>query len=156
MACNDPIGDESAEMNENGDNHIQNIHLGRYIIGYTVGNHVLQLRLRVTIKLNFRPYIKRHTSQKENCEYSYTLSGLEVLIHGVISLSSCDKNTNYKRVQKIKYNRLGFVVPVHEKPQLPSRQACLVIQYTLGSKRNYPKDIIEYLYQHYIDMQEEV
>ena len=28
-------------MNKLGDNRIQNFHLGRYIIGYTVGNLVL-------------------------------------------------------------------------------------------------------------------
>ena len=29
---------------ENGDNNIQNVHLGRIIVGYTFGNHVLRLR----------------------------------------------------------------------------------------------------------------
>ena len=28
-------------VHSNVDNHIQNFHLGRYIAGYTVGNHVL-------------------------------------------------------------------------------------------------------------------
>ena len=28
-----------------GDNCIQTFHLGRYFVGYTVGNHVLQLRV---------------------------------------------------------------------------------------------------------------
>ena len=40
-----------------GDNCIQNFNLGRYIIGYTVGNHVLQLISCVAVKLNFRSYI---------------------------------------------------------------------------------------------------
>ena len=46
------------------------------------------------IKLNFRPYIRRYTSQNENVEYSYPLSGLSILLHGVILLpdaTSCDK-----------------------------------------------------------------
>ena len=34
-------------VHKNGDNHIQNFHLGRYIVGYTFGNHVLRPRLRV-------------------------------------------------------------------------------------------------------------
>ena len=29
--------------------------MGRYIVGYKFGNHVLLLRLRVAVKLNFRP-----------------------------------------------------------------------------------------------------
>ena len=58
----------------NGDNHIQIFHLGRYIVGYTFGNYVLQLRLRVAVKLNFRPYIRRYTSPNENFEYSYPLN----------------------------------------------------------------------------------
>ena len=57
----------------NGDNHIQNFHLGRYIAGYTFGNHVLRLRICVAVKLNFRPYIRRYTSPNENFEYSYPL-----------------------------------------------------------------------------------
>ena len=48
-------------MHQKGDNCIQNFHLWRYIIGYTFGNHILRLRLRVAVKLNFRPYIRRYT-----------------------------------------------------------------------------------------------
>ena len=59
-----------------GNNHIQNFHLGRYIVGYTFGNHVLRLRSRVAVKLNFRPHIRRYTSPNENFEYSYPLIGL--------------------------------------------------------------------------------
>ena len=58
----------------NEKNHIQNFHLGRYIVGYTFGNHVLRLRLLVAVKLNFRPYIRRYTSPNENFEYSYPLN----------------------------------------------------------------------------------
>ena len=42
-ACNAPIRDETAEVHWNGDNQIQYFHLGRYIVGYTFGNH-LQLK----------------------------------------------------------------------------------------------------------------
>ena len=52
-------------MYYNGDNHIQHFHLGRYIVRYTFGNHFLRLRLRVAVKLNFRPYIQRYTSQND-------------------------------------------------------------------------------------------
>ena len=61
-------------MHLNGDNHIQNFHLGRYIVGYTFGNHVLRLRSRIAVKLNFRPYIRRYTSPNVNFEYSYPLN----------------------------------------------------------------------------------
>ena len=33
-------------MNKLGDNRIQNFHVGRYMVGYEVGNSVLQRRMR--------------------------------------------------------------------------------------------------------------
>ena len=39
-----------------GDNCIQNFHLGRYIIGYTVGNLVLRRRVSGAVKRDFRTY----------------------------------------------------------------------------------------------------
>ena len=42
-----------------GDNHIQNFHLGRYIVGYKVGNLVLRRRASGAVKGDFRPYIRR-------------------------------------------------------------------------------------------------
>ena len=50
----------------------------RFLVGYTFRNHVLRLRLRVAVKLNFRPYIRRYTSPNENFEYSYPLSILRL------------------------------------------------------------------------------
>ena len=40
--------------------------LGRYILGYKFGNHVL--------KLNFRLYIRQYTCPNENFEYSYPIN----------------------------------------------------------------------------------
>ena len=54
-----------------GDNCIQNLHLGRYIVGYTVGNLVLRRRVSGAVKRDFRTYIRRYTSPNENFEYSY-------------------------------------------------------------------------------------
>ena len=54
-----------------GDNCIQNYHLGRYIVGYTVGNLVLRRRVSGTVKRDFRTYIRRYTSPNENFEYGY-------------------------------------------------------------------------------------
>ena len=49
-------------INHLGDNCIQNFHLGRYIIGYTVGNLVLRRRASGAVKRDFRTYIRRYTS----------------------------------------------------------------------------------------------
>ena len=54
-----------------GDNCIQNFHLGRYIVGYTVGNLVLRRRVSGAVKRGFRTYIRRYTSPNENFEYGY-------------------------------------------------------------------------------------
>ena len=54
-----------------GDNCIQNFHLGRYIVGYTVGNLVLRGRASGAVKRDFRTYIRRYTSPNENFEYGY-------------------------------------------------------------------------------------
>ena len=54
-----------------GDNCIQNFHLGRYIVGYMVGNLVLRRRASGAVKRDFRTYIQRYTSPNENFEYGY-------------------------------------------------------------------------------------
>ena len=58
-------------INDLGDNCIQNFHLGRYIVGYTVGNLVLRRRASGAVKRDFRTYIRRYTSPNENFEYGY-------------------------------------------------------------------------------------
>ena len=40
-------------------------------VGYRVRNHVLRLRSRVTVKRDFRTYIRRYTSPNENFDYGY-------------------------------------------------------------------------------------
>ena len=54
-----------------GDNCIQNFHLMRYIVIYTVGNLVLRRRARGAVKRDFRTYVQRYTSPNENIEYGY-------------------------------------------------------------------------------------
>ena len=54
-----------------GDNCIQNFHLGRYMVGYMVGNLVLRRRVSGAVKRDFRTYIRRYTSPNENFEYGY-------------------------------------------------------------------------------------
>ena len=52
-----------------GDNCVQNFHLGRYIVGYRVGNLVLRRRVSGAVKRDFRIYIRRYTSINEKFEY---------------------------------------------------------------------------------------
>ena len=54
-----------------GDNHIQNFHLGRYIVGYMVGNLVLRWRASRAVKHDFWAYIWLYTSPNNNFEYGY-------------------------------------------------------------------------------------
>ena len=57
-----------------GDNCIQNFHLGRYFVGYTVGNLVLRQHPSGAVKCDFRTNIQRYTSPNENFEYGYSYS----------------------------------------------------------------------------------
>ena len=59
-----------------GDNCIQIFHLGRYIVGYTVGNFVLRRRVSGAVKHDFRPYIRRYTTPNEKFEYCYPHSNV--------------------------------------------------------------------------------
>ena len=70
-----------------GDNCIQNFHLGRYIVGYTVGNLVLRRRASGAVKRDFRPYIRRYTSPNENFEYGYPHSN--ALLQFDLKLERC-------------------------------------------------------------------
>ena len=54
-----------------GDNYIQKFLLGRYIVGYTVGNYVWRRRVSGAVKRDFRTYIRRYTSPNEDFEYGY-------------------------------------------------------------------------------------
>ena len=66
-----------------GDNCIQNFHLRRYIVGYTVGNLVLQRRASRAVKRDFLTCIQRYTSPNENFEYGYPHSNalLQFYLH---------------------------------------------------------------------------
>ena len=59
-----------------GDNCIQICHLGRYIVGYTVGNFVLRRRVSGAVKHNFRTYIRRYTTPNDKLEYGYPHSNV--------------------------------------------------------------------------------
>ena len=53
------------------DNCIQNFHLGRYIVGYTVGNLVLRQCVSGAVKRDFGAFIRRYTSPNENYVYGF-------------------------------------------------------------------------------------
>ena len=74
-------------INHLGDNCIQKFHLGRYIVGYTVGNLVLQRRARGAVKRDFRTYIRRYTSPNETFECGYPNSN--ALMHFCLELERC-------------------------------------------------------------------
>ena len=72
----DLIKIDQVSINYLGDNCIQIFHLGRYIVGYTVGNFVLRRRVSGAVKHDFRPYIPRYTTPNEKFEYCYPHSNV--------------------------------------------------------------------------------
>ena len=74
-------------VNHVGDNCIQIFHLGRYIVGYTVGNLVLRRRASRAVKRDFRPYNRRYASINENFEYGYPQSN--ALLWSRLKLEHC-------------------------------------------------------------------
>ena len=69
------------------DNCIQNFHLGRYIVRYTVRNLVLLWRACGAVKREFLMYIRRYTSPNENFEYGYPHSN--ALLQFRLKLERC-------------------------------------------------------------------
>ena len=70
-----------------GDYCIQKFHLGRYIVGYTVGNLVLLRRVSGAVKHGFLPYVRQCTSPNENFEYGYPHSN--ALLQFLLKLELC-------------------------------------------------------------------
>ena len=70
-----------------GDNCVQNFHLGRYIVGYTVGNLVLRRRSSGAVKRDFRTNIRQYTSPNENFEYGYPHSN--ALLQFLLKFKRC-------------------------------------------------------------------
>ena len=67
-----------------GDNCVQNFHLGRYIVRYTVGNLFLLQPASGAVKCDIRTYIRWHIAPNENFGYGYP-----ILMH-FCSLSSLE------------------------------------------------------------------
>ena len=63
------------------------MYLGRYIVGYTVGNLVLRRRASGAVKRDFRTYIRRYTSPNKFFEYGYPHSN--ALLQFRLKLESC-------------------------------------------------------------------
>ena len=57
------------------------------MVGYTVQNSVLRRRMSGAVKRDFRTYIRRYTSPKENFEYGYPQSNALLQFH--LKLQSC-------------------------------------------------------------------
>ena len=70
-----------------GDNHIQNFHLGRYIVRYTVGYLVLRWCGSGVVKCDSQAYIRRYTSPNENFKYGYPHSN--ALLQFRLELEGC-------------------------------------------------------------------
>ena len=70
-----------------GDNCIQHFLLGSFIVGYTVGNLVLQQHASGALNRDFRTYIRRYTSPNENFEYGHLHSN--ALLQFPFKLKSC-------------------------------------------------------------------
>ena len=66
---------------------LKKFHLGRYIIGYTVGNLVLWRVVSGAVKCDFRTYIRQCTSQNENFECDYPHSN--ALLQFSLKLERC-------------------------------------------------------------------
>ena len=74
-----------------GDNCIQNFHLGRYIVRYTVGKLVLWRRASGAVKRDFRTYIRRYTSPNE-----ILIMVIPILMH------FCSLSSNWSVASRIK------------------------------------------------------
>ena len=61
--------------------------MGRYVVGYTVGNLVLQRRESGAVKRDFRTYIRRYSFPNENFEYGYPHSN--ALLQFELNLERC-------------------------------------------------------------------
>ena len=81
-----------------GDNCIQYFHLGRYIVGYTVGNLVLRRRESGPVKRDFRTYIQRYTSPNKNFEYGYPHSN--ALLQFRLKLERCKPHNAARHLMK--------------------------------------------------------
>ena len=73
-----------------GDICIQNFHLGRYIVGYTVRNLVLWQCASGAVKRDFQTYIRRYISPNENFEYGYPHSSAFLQLH--LELECCKQH----------------------------------------------------------------
>ena len=82
-----------------GDNCIQNFHLGRYIVGYTVGNLVLCRRASGAVKHDFRTYIRHYTSPNEKVEYGYPHSN--ALLQSYLRYECCKPYKAARRPKKV-------------------------------------------------------
>ena len=77
---------------------IQNFHLGRKILGYTVVNLVLRWGPSRAIKRDFRLYIWWYTSPNENFEYAYPHSN--AFLKSSLKLECCKPHISARHPTK--------------------------------------------------------
>ena len=85
-----------------GDNCIQNVHLGRYIVGYMIGNFVLWRRVSGAVNRNFRPYKRWYTSPNEHFEYGYPHSNA---LFNIYSSKAQHFASNWSFVSNVKQHK---------------------------------------------------
>ena len=90
-----------------GVNCIQNYHLGRYLVGYTVRNLVLQRHASRAVKCAFRQYIRKYTSPDENFEYGYPHS--KALLQSCLKLECCKLHKAVRHNTKCDKNEINYV-----------------------------------------------
>ena len=116
-----------------GDNCIQNFHLGKYILGYTVGNLVLQGHAREAVKHDFRTYIQRYTSPNEYFEYGYPHS--DALLQFCLKFELCNLHLHKAAHHPTK---CGIINDVKSFPTVYHRIYCckflMLSNQTLGYK----------------------
>ena len=85
---------------------IQNFHLGRYIIGYMVGNFVLRRHPSRAVKRDFKTYIRRYTSPNENFDFNAFMHFRLELEHCKLHKTArhptkCDVINDFKQFPKV-------------------------------------------------------
>ena len=98
-----------------GDNCIQIFHLGRYIVGCTVGNLVLRWCPSGDVKCDFRTFFRQYTSRNENFKYGYPHSNALLQFrlklerykpHNARHLMKCDVTNDIKLFPTV-YGRIN-------------------------------------------------
>ena len=120
-------------------NCFQNFHLWRYIVGYTLGNLVLQLCTSEAVKRDFWTYIQRYISPNENSEYGYHRS-IALLQFGLI-LERCKLHNAARHAMKC-----DVTIDVKLFPTVYRRINCRKFLTLSNQKSRYKSKCIRIIY----------